>query len=334
MNQRLANGARKARFLLSLAGTPSTLRLAAAHLAARCSGLRPPEAATMALTGACNLNCRHCAVDGSRPDAGTISLASAAAILDELRDMLVPRVYFGGGEPLLHPDIIRIIGRAAERGFVSFLETNGFLLDRKTAGKLRTAGLSCACVSLHGPNGREHDEFSGRRGSFERALAAMNACAGVDLPCLASIVARQELSPVLPAMIGTARTAGCRAVRLTMPRGAGKWRVARPETASAASILVKDHGLAGFDRTTLPSCTIGQTLYITPSGKIQPCEFIPYSFGDALSDGTVRVLRRMRVHPMFRAAGQVPCRADDAAFREKYLIGLKTGDIPVEAPDF
>jgi len=55
------------------------------------------------------------------------------------------------------------------------LSTNGTLIDRETARRLRGVGFSYVGISLDGI-GRVHDEFRGRVGAFDAAVSAFRHC--------------------------------------------------------------------------------------------------------------------------------------------------------------
>jgi len=323
-------------FLLELAGTAKKLRLILAHCARKTARLCSPSAATIAVTGRCNFNCRHCAVDGSRAEAGELALRDAEKILRDLESLKVPRVYFGGGEPLLHPDIAGMIGMASGKGFITFLETNGYLLaDETVVQSLKAAGLSCVCLSLHAASKNEHDGFCGIPGSFERVTRALELCLKHGLLTVVSVVATKRLieDGVIADIISLARAKGAGALRLTAPHSAGRWLdFLEPIGAKDISGLtsIPSFGLPVFNRVSIPRCSIGSTLYINPRGELQPCEFIPYSFGNVLTDGMDQIICGMRASPMFKSEKPAKCRIDDTEFHRKYISGLATGGLPVK----
>lgn len=125
------------------------------------------------LTRACNLNCRHCyasASGGPAPDE--LSLDEARRLVDHLVDYKVPVVLFSGGEPLMHPQVFELIERAVKGGRRAVLSSNGLLLDRDKAARLKDLGLSYIGVSLDGL-AEAHDEFRRLPGAFDRTVRAM-----------------------------------------------------------------------------------------------------------------------------------------------------------------
>lgn len=128
------------------------------------------------LTERCNLACRHCYQEGGAPDE--LSLDEVRQVLAEIDDMfgawsdayavsLAPSFNITGGEPLLRTDLDAILGDIHERGYDSFLLTNGVLVDRDRARMLADRGIKGAQVSIEGCE-EVHDAIRGS-GSFSRA---------------------------------------------------------------------------------------------------------------------------------------------------------------------
>jgi len=125
------------------------------------------------MTRACNLTCRHCyasASGGPAPDE--LNPDEARRLVDQLVDYKVPVILFSGGEPLMHPRLFELIERAVKGGRRAVLSSNGLLIDRDKAARLRDLGLSYVGVSLDGLAGA-HDEFRRLPGAFDRTVRAM-----------------------------------------------------------------------------------------------------------------------------------------------------------------
>jgi AdoMet-dependent heme synthase len=150
--------------------------------------LTPPVAASpfrhlgalwVQVTGTwCNLQCVHC-LNASGPrepwlpamDAGEVRARIAEAVA-----LGVKELYFTGGEPLLHPEILPLLAFALERAPTTVL-TNGTLIDESMADRLAAlaAGARYSLelrISLDDPDRARNDAIRGR-GSFDRALRAI-----------------------------------------------------------------------------------------------------------------------------------------------------------------
>jgi len=128
------------------------------------------------VTKACNLRCVHCyACATPGPADGELTFEEGVAVLDDLRKFNVPAVLISGGEPLVRPDILELIGYAQSIGHVCTLSTNGLLIDEPMADKLANLGLRYAGISLDG-NQFRHDKLRGKQGAYKTTLAAIDNC--------------------------------------------------------------------------------------------------------------------------------------------------------------
>jgi MoaA/NifB/PqqE/SkfB family radical SAM enzyme len=103
-------------------------------------------------TSVCNLACRTCLRNVWDEPAGHMSAATFDRILAGLRACpSPPLVFFGGfGEPLAHPRLVDMVGRAKSTGARVELITNGTLLSESVSRQLIAAGLDGLWVSIDG----------------------------------------------------------------------------------------------------------------------------------------------------------------------------------------
>lgn len=128
------------------------------------------------MTRRCNLKCVHCyaQAEGER-GSDPISTEQAKAMIDDLAAFGAPVMLFSGGEPLVRRDLPELASYATSRGMRAVISTNGTLIDRDMAKRLREVGLSYVGISLDG--GEEiHDKFRGVPGSYRRALEGLEYC--------------------------------------------------------------------------------------------------------------------------------------------------------------
>ena len=84
-----------------------------------------------------------------------------------------PVVSIPGGEPLLHPQIDRIVSGLVQRKKFVYLCTNGILLE-KSLSKFKPSPYLTFSVHLDGLR-EQHDRCVDRQGVFDRAIAAIKA---------------------------------------------------------------------------------------------------------------------------------------------------------------
>lgn len=90
----------------------------------------------VAVTSRCPAGCSGCYLD-ARADGEHRAFADVAAALDTIAAGGAFTVAFGGGEPLLHPDLPRIAAHARARGLVPVVTTSGIGLSPERAKALR-----------------------------------------------------------------------------------------------------------------------------------------------------------------------------------------------------
>ncbi|MEW6660041.1 MAG: 12,18-didecarboxysiroheme deacetylase [Thermodesulfobacteriota bacterium] len=133
------------------------------------------------LTKRCNLKCLHCyaqATATAAPDE--LSHGEGLDLLRDLKDFGVPVVLFSGGEPLMRPDLYDLVEKTVAWGMRAVISTNGTLIDRDTAWRLKDLGLSYVGISLDGTE-EIHDKFRGQPGSFAAAMKGVANCQEMGL---------------------------------------------------------------------------------------------------------------------------------------------------------
>ncbi len=137
--------------------------------------------ALVELTYRCNLDCFFCYNDlglRGRP----LSAAQYEEFFTDLRDLEVLNLTLTGGEPLAHPDFLRLGARARALGFVVRIKSNGHALRGTMARRIREEiDPFLIEVSLHGATAAVHDRQTREPGSFERLLANLGEMRGLGL---------------------------------------------------------------------------------------------------------------------------------------------------------
>ena len=146
----------------------------------------------------CNLRCKHCYENAGGPKRPELSTEEAKQVLDVLSKIAgigLPALSFSGGEPLARRDFFELAAYAKKRvGYVS-IASNGTLITKDNAKKIKDAGIDYAEISIDGATPGVHDEFRGIPGAFERAMEGVKNCVeeGIDT-CIATTIHRDNLS--------------------------------------------------------------------------------------------------------------------------------------------
>lgn len=133
------------------------------------------------VTRACNLNCIHCYARAvrNRNDA-ELTFEQGLNLIDDLAAFGVPVILFSGGEPLMHPDLVKLASHAVKNGLRAVISTNGTLITEQKAAELKDLGLSYVGISLDGME-QVNDYFRGRTGAFQDALRGIKNCQAAGL---------------------------------------------------------------------------------------------------------------------------------------------------------
>lgn len=128
-----------------------------------------PTNVSIALTGRCNLHCRHCFVPKFDRE---LPYDRLLGWLQELDDNGCLGVGFGGGEPLLYSRIFDVCDFVhAKTKMACTMTTNGVLLNDKVISRL-SSRLNFCRISMDGV-GKTHETLRGA--SFDLLLSAIHA---------------------------------------------------------------------------------------------------------------------------------------------------------------
>ncbi len=131
-------------------------------------------------TRTCNLKCVHCYMDSdARKYKGELSTEEAKRFIDDLAEFKVPVLLFSGGEPLIRPDFFELAEYARDKGIRPTLSTNGTLITREVAQRIKDIGVGYVGISLDGLR-EVNDKFRGRPGAFQAAMQGIQNCVAVN----------------------------------------------------------------------------------------------------------------------------------------------------------
>ncbi len=128
------------------------------------------------ITRTCNLRCVHCYADShARLYPGELSWEQCCRVIDDLADYGANALLLSGGEPLLHPQLPKLLERATGRGLKVTISTNGTRITPEYAALFKKLGVAYVGISLDGI-GEVHDSFRGVPGAFVNAIRGFRLC--------------------------------------------------------------------------------------------------------------------------------------------------------------
>jgi len=234
----------------------------------------------------CNLECTHCinASGPKEPWLKPLRAEVARAAIREAEELGVKEIYFTGGEPFLHGDILPLLDLALQTAPTTVL-TNGTLIDAAMADEVAALAASAPYsleirVSLEDTEPEKNDRIRGA-GAFDKAMDA---------------VRRLHERGLLPIVTATEITSGEHADGRGMyerfrdfltARGIEKPRVkimpvfALGRLARPGGAVLSEDDLAGFDRGTL-QCSDAR---VVAHGGVYACPILAGLPGAKLSEG-------------------------------------------------
>jgi heme b synthase len=177
------------------------------------------------LTRSCNLFCAHCrssSTAGAYKDE--LSTEECFRLIDEIAEMGKPVLILSGGEPLLRHDLFQIAEYAVRKGLRVVMGTNGTLITKDVAAKLKAVPFSRVAVSIDFPAAELQDKFRGQAGAFQAAVSgiALLRQAGIEVQ-INSTITRLNMK-YLDELLDLALKSGAVAFHpfMLVPTGRGK----------------------------------------------------------------------------------------------------------------
>lgn len=176
------------------------------------------------VTKGCNLRCIHCRASATELSSpADLSTGRALEIIKQIADFANPILVLSGGEPLYRHDIFDLAHFATQRGLRVALATNGTLVTKDVARKIRDSQVKRVSISLDGADALTHDTFRGIPGAFDAAIYGVRNLQQLGMSVqINTTVARHNVRQ-LPGILELARRLGVDALHtfLLVPVGCG-----------------------------------------------------------------------------------------------------------------
>ncbi len=184
-----------------------------------------PVHVSLALTGACNLRCRHC-MAAFYPRTG-LSLEQLADLFDQLDEGGVFSLKLTGGEPMVYPRFWDALELATAHRFSVGLLTNLTLLDERGAERLseiakRKRHGFIVGTSLDGVDAETHEWMRRVKGSFAKTLKAMRLLKEAKVPFIVQCSLNQNNKMQLWEVARLCFESGARTVYFLVPCQLGR----------------------------------------------------------------------------------------------------------------
>ncbi|NLF87641.1 radical SAM protein [Candidatus Bathyarchaeota archaeon] len=269
---------------------------------------RGPRIISWNTTLKCNLRCSHCYINAQdKPLKTELTTVQGKQVIDQIAELGRCVLVLSGGEPLLRSDIFELAEYALQKNLIPTLGTNGTLIDKSVAERIRGVGIQKVAISLDSSTPPVHDSFRGVEGAWDKAVAGIKACIDSDVEVQLNVTMTKQNYTDLDKIIEMAKGLGVKSMHLffLVPTGRGRNLLdLSPETYEQ---LLRD----ALSRNTIdfevkPTCApqfmrvakqmgadvsrwsrgcIAGVSYcrILPDGQVTPCPYLPVSVGNMMA---------------------------------------------------
>ncbi len=291
-----------------------------AEMAAKALKLNIPLSVQLDLTYRCNERCIHCYLD--HDDHGEMTTAEIKDLLDQMAEAGVFYLTISGGEILMRRDFFEILEHARARTFCVKLKTNGVLIRKKEAERLRALGVETVQISIYSHRPEVHDAITKMPGSFRQSIDAVRFLRTQGLTVtLANVLmvqnthdylgvkalaaeldAKFTVDPTITPMMDGDRSI----LKLNMDQAALQ-EVFRNEdlVGNVEEFCAPPQGVDEEALDMLP-CSAGHTAcYVSPYGDVYPCVQFPLPTGNVRRTRFVDIWRDS---PQFKEVRSITLR--------------------------
>lgn len=274
-----------------------------------------PITVVFSMTKACPYNCPYCYQKNDKGQDLDIELLKKTA--KEMQELGVAMFDIEGGEPLVRFDRLLNLMSAFDDRAELWVNTTGYKLTDEQALKLKQAGLYGVMISIHYPNAKQYDEFTGVEGAYDDALraiklfqkygivTAINFCPTAEVIRTGGVERLMELAKELDVSL----------VQTIHAKPAGGWLYQKDEIYEDPEMMRKLHHYHYLYNTSAISnqypsilfqvfeeskeafgCTAGgvERFYLNHEGEVSPCEFLNISYGNVKDEPFLDIFKRMR----------------------------------------
>ena len=289
-----------------------------------------PFSVTAEVTVGCDLRCIHCYAEAGPPKLNELSTSKWLEILDELHNLGTRSLAITGGDPFTRSDIFEILDFCNKK-FAIRLLTSGYRINKVVVEILLSLkNIQTVQISLDGPDAKTHDYVRGKKGAFEKAVAAIKMLAEEDMNVEVAMVMlpvnkdKMEETILLAKKLGAkfflwGRVFPCGRAAKKHLLSSGEMRALFNEAISLThKYSDKDFSVNGLGKTELllmtssalsldkdeieagdilkvlgmKNCGAGyKTLFLTSTGDIKPCGILNYVMGTVMDRSIKEILQ-------------------------------------------
>jgi MoaA/NifB/PqqE/SkfB family radical SAM enzyme len=276
------------------------------------------DSVILAITRQCHYNCAHCYEKPNLSTQESVPVERWKHTITQIQRKGVSIIVLSGGEPLLRFEGLLELLEAGDKQLSDFhLHTSGCGMSMEKAAALKAAGLRAAGISLDDFDPERHDSFRGYEGAFQAAVHAITCFRRSGVFTYANVCLRKDLieNDGLRRFFELSKDLKVGTINLLEPKPCGSFvsqdisplfsdddrkEVTDFYQEANRSKRYRNYPLVSymsyFERPHLFACQMGglSHFYINSRGDVEPCVYLPVSFGNILKEDFDAIFEKMR----------------------------------------
>jgi MoaA/NifB/PqqE/SkfB family radical SAM enzyme len=254
------------------------------------------DIAILGITRKCSYECNHCYEQFNLSDADTVPVTRWKKVIAELQNSGVSIITLSGGEPMMRYDEVLEMLRSADHSRSDFhIHTSGSNVTHERAAELKIAGLQAAGVGLDDCDPDRNDKLRGTKGAHEQAVRAIKCFQEAGIFTYVNTCLTKELihSGELLKYFEMLKDLNVGIVRWLEPKPCGGYFDRNP--SELLSPEEKKIITEFYKRENMGCMMAGNSqLYIDTLGNVEPCVFLPVSFGNIKDEDFSDIFRKLK----------------------------------------
>jgi len=278
----------------------------------------PTDSVILAFSRECLYSCQHCYEKLSLGQKDSVPLKRWKEIVRELQDIGVNVVILSGGEPMLRYEELLELLESGNKNISEFhLHSSGYGLTLDKALRLKAAGLGAAGIGLEDPNPERYDKFRGCKGAFREAVEALKNLNRAGVFTYTNMFLKKEVIQEgdLKNYLELVKNLGGGIVLFLEAKPCGEYlfgnmdeALSETERKLATEFFLEAnrrkeyrhhpliHYYSYYEKPERFGCLMGglSHFYVDSGGHVEPCIYMPVSFGNILDENLTEIYQRMR----------------------------------------
>jgi AdoMet-dependent heme synthase len=290
------------------------------EMAAKALKMNVPLSVQLDLTYRCNERCVHCYLD--HHDHGEMTTAEIKDLLDQMADAGVFYLTISGGEIMMRRDFFEILEHARKRTFCIKLKTNGILIRKKEADRIKALGVESVQISIYSHRPEVHDAITKLPGSLADSIDAIRRLRAHGIHVIMANVLMVKNADDYAGVRALAAELGARFLMdptVTPMMDGDRGVLSLNVDEAALREVFRDESLVGNveefcaqprgvdeEALDMTPCSAGHTAcYVSPYGDVYPCVQFPLSTGNVRH---TKFLDIWRDSPQFKEVRSITLR--------------------------